>query len=433
MRILSRDEILTKCILLSVIVLSITGYLLFSWDEQMVYVLLAVNLLVVYFSRNMQAAMLIFIFMFMYNFHYLYNWQGIQLSPYGQFQKMDYYNYSSMLSLLLFSGVILTMRLNGNSLRKRSIFSFLKNRECSVVWFWVCTCVCCVILFFLQRQGINLLFASGDLYSLYRDNLDSVSGLAVYFYIFFFLLFIYRPNPFYNVVIWIILIWYLWFALTRGMRMLMVPPVLMCFFYFFENKFRSIWIIVFSGLGVFLLSAINRFKNNLPLWGGENETDVLINNQAELLYGSNAAIGTVREMMIGVIDRLELFGGYIVSCLFPPSVLPDSLKFPHYLATLHLEFGGGGLIVSSFYVMLGVMGPMLLGMYLGWIINYVYERNNTNCYLSLFFVFSFILVTRWYSYDANLLFRLSFYTLGVMGVFKLIERVSHGKKESVNC
>ena len=73
MRILSRDEILTKCILLSVIVLSITGYLLFSWDEQMVYVLLAVNLLVVYFSRNMQAAMLIFIFMFTYNFHYLYN------------------------------------------------------------------------------------------------------------------------------------------------------------------------------------------------------------------------------------------------------------------------------------------------------------------------------------------------------------------------
>ena len=56
-----------------------------------------------------------------------------------------------------------------------------------------------------------------------------------YFYIFFFLLFIYRPSPIYNIVIGFILAWYLLFALSRGTRMLMVPPVLIFFFYFFEN------------------------------------------------------------------------------------------------------------------------------------------------------------------------------------------------------
>ena len=89
--------------------------------------------------------------------------------------------------------------------------------------------------------------------------------------------------------------------------------------------------------------------------------------------------------------------------------------------------------MSSFYVMLGVLGPVLLGVYLGYIINYVYEKKNPNYYLSLFFVLSFFLVTRWYSYDANLLFRLSFYTLFVIGVFKLVEKVCYGKKKSIDC
>ena len=91
MRILDKNEILVKCILLLGIFLSIAGYLLLGLDKQMVYVLLVVNVLVIYYTRNMQAAMLIFIFILTYNIHYLYNWQGVQLSPYVQFQKMEYY------------------------------------------------------------------------------------------------------------------------------------------------------------------------------------------------------------------------------------------------------------------------------------------------------------------------------------------------------
>lgn len=139
--------------------------------------------------------------------------------------------------------------------------------------------LCCslyFVLYYLQRQGTNLLFAEGDLYDLYRENLESISGFAVYFYIFFFLLFIYRPSPIYNIVIGFILAWYLLFALSRGTRMLMVPPVLIFFFYFFENKFKSSWIIIFSTIGLLLLRIIDRFKNNLPLFGGKkNERDII--------------------------------------------------------------------------------------------------------------------------------------------------------------
>ena len=73
MRILDKNEILVKCILLLGIFLSIAGYLLLGLDKQMVYVLLVVNVLVIYYTRNMQAAMLIFIFILTYNIHYLYN------------------------------------------------------------------------------------------------------------------------------------------------------------------------------------------------------------------------------------------------------------------------------------------------------------------------------------------------------------------------
>ncbi|WP_164720123.1 hypothetical protein, partial [Butyricimonas faecihominis] len=102
---------------------------------------------------------------------------------------MEYYGISAMLNLLVFAGVILVVRLNGNKTRERTTFSFLKEKEKSFVWFWVCVAVCILILYYLQRQGTNLLFAEGDLYDLYRENLESISGFAVYFYIFFFLLF----------------------------------------------------------------------------------------------------------------------------------------------------------------------------------------------------------------------------------------------------
>ena len=71
-----------------------------------------------------------------------------------------------------------------------------------------------------------------------------------------------------------------------------------------------------------------------------------------------------------------------------------------------------------------MIGPFLLGMYLGGTINYVYESRRPNYYVMLFFVLSFFMITRWYSYDPNLLFRLSFYMLFVFAVFKLITKAS---------
>lgn len=424
---ISKNEILLKIIMLSMIVVVSVGYLLFGWDKPLIGILLLVNFCVIYWARNMQLPMVIFIFMFTYNFHYIYNWLGIQLSPYEQFQKMDYYNISAMLNLLFFAGVISIMKINGNKDQKRSAFSVIKDKENSTIFFSICAVCCLLILFYLQRQGTNLLFAEGELYDIYKDNLESIGGAAVYFYIFFFLLFVYRYSPYCNIIIVLILGWYLLFALSRGTRALIVPPLLIFFFYYFENRFRSSWIIVFSMLGLFLLKVMDRFKNNLPLFGGEEANKILINNQSELLYGGNVMIGSVQEIMINMVDRLELLGGYLMTCILPPALLPDNLKFPHYLLSLHLEFGGGGIIVFVFYVILGICGPFILGLYLGFSVNYVYERKKPNHYAVLFFILSFFMITRWYSYDSNLLFRLSFYMLLVFWMFKILTRASYEK------
>lgn len=291
-----KNEILLKIVILLIIVFAISGYLLFGWEKLLVGTLLVVNLGVIYWVRNMQVPMLMFIFMFTYNFHYIYNWMGIQLSPYEQYQRMDYYNISAMLNLLLLAGIIFVVKLNGNRLHERTTFSIIKNKESSVTWFWVCAFCCVAILYYLQKQGTNLLLAEGELYEIYKENLESISGIAVYFYVFFFLLFVYRPSAYYNFIITFILGWYLWFALSRGTRMLIVPPLLIFFFYYFENKFKSSWIIVFSMLGLFLLRMIDRFKNNLPLLGGsEDRGDILINNQSELLYGGMLLWGVFKR------------------------------------------------------------------------------------------------------------------------------------------
>ncbi len=67
----NKNDIILKIIILSAIVFVLSGYLLMGWDKLLVYTLLVVNVLVMYYVRNMQVPMLMFIFMFTYNVHYL--------------------------------------------------------------------------------------------------------------------------------------------------------------------------------------------------------------------------------------------------------------------------------------------------------------------------------------------------------------------------
>ena len=63
----NKNDIILKIIILSAIVFVLSGYLLMGWDKLLVYTLLVVNVLVMYYVRNMQVPMLMFIFIFLRN------------------------------------------------------------------------------------------------------------------------------------------------------------------------------------------------------------------------------------------------------------------------------------------------------------------------------------------------------------------------------
>lgn len=363
----------------------------------------------------------------------MYQREGYQLSPYTQFQSQELYGIAVCLNIIFMLGYMIALKEPKTKEKELYCFAKIKQAYPSRKVFRILTGICLIILLYLQTKGENLFFATGNLYEVYRRNLEDIGGVAVYFYIFYFLLFIFLPSVKYKKYIIVVLMFYLVYALSRGARMLMVPPLLIYFFYAFERKFSSKYLIFFSLIGLFLLTAIDRFKNNLPLFDfNRSNHGIIISNQSELLYVGNIICGVIRDEIISLYDRFVLLVGYIGTIILPPTLLNDSFKFPHFIMHLNIENGGGGIIVFAYYSMLGFLGVLGLGILLACMLNRIYTSSKQGIIIRSCLLFSFLMFTRWYSYDPNLIFRLPFYFLLVLLFFRHLVLKYGREKKCIN-
>lgn len=402
-----------KLIVLINSLIALVGFALFASSGYLIYSLIATNCVAVFLCRKNQVTLITLIFIFTYNFHYYLQYQGAQLSPYLEFQNSFYYGIGVAINLVLLTSFISFLDIDSiKNKEKLAVFSLIINRVSSEILYYVCFFCCLVIIAYLSTKGYNLFYSNGNLYELYKLNLDSIGGIAVYFCIFFFCMFVFKPSNLGALCIHIVFYMFLLFALSRGTRMLIVPPLLIYFFYFFENKISSIFLVGFAGFGMAILTAIDRFKNGINIFEDNTKgSDIIINNQAEILYGANGVIAIIHEGFVPIFQRVKLAYGLFLTGFIPPGMFNDSWKYPHFTSLYNASAGGGGLASIGFYAMFSWFGPILLGMYLAIMCNYTYSSKKRNIFVRLTFAMSFFMVTRWYAYDANVLIRLPFYTI----------------------
>ncbi|WP_069660394.1 oligosaccharide repeat unit polymerase [Arcticibacter eurypsychrophilus] len=401
----------SKIFVLVNIALSIVLYSIFSTTTYLVLSLLISNVYAIWQCRRFQLPLITIIFIFTYNIqYYYYYFEGAQFGPREQFQDPFYYENGILINLLQLFSFILCFR--GGVNNEINLFTKIKDINSSIKAYYFCFVVCLFVIIYLFTRGTNLLFSSGNLYELYVSNLDSIGGIAVYFYIFFFLMFIFKPKIGYEKFLHLIFLLYLFYGVSRGTRMLIVPPILIYFFYFFENRFNWKWIIGLSGFGLFILTIIDRFKNNISLFQNNTRgSNIIINNQSELLYVGNAISGVISTGSVDFIDRIKILLGLLITSIIPPSFLPGDYKFPHFLSLHGAETGGGGLAPFAFFVILGYLGPLVLGAFLALICNYIYSPLKGSFLSNLFCGACLLFFVRWYSYDINLMVRLPIYIL----------------------
>ncbi|PRY53665.1 hypothetical protein B0I27_103135 [Arcticibacter pallidicorallinus] len=421
-------KVFKLCVLVNAIA-AITLFFLTGSRDYLIWTLLGTNILAVLVCRNMQLLLVAVLYIFTYNFHYYLEFTGAQLSPYTEFQNAYYYGVGASVNLVVLVSFILFVNVMINSgAIKRGVFTSLKSKLSSNTLYLINTIVCALIICFLTTRGSNLFFAIGNLYELYRDNLDAIGGIGVYFSIFFFAMFVFKPEKTSSLPVHLIFFSFLLYALSRGTRMLIVPPLLMYFFYFFENRFSWKWIICFAALGMFVLTAIDRFKNGLGIFEDNTAgSNILINNQAEILYGANGTIFLIQNEVVPVLARLKLSFGLFFTSFIPPGLFDESWKYPHFTGIYNVSAGGGGLASIGIYAMLSWAGPALLGAYLALIGNYLYSSSRKSLYYCVWFTISLFMVTRWYTYDLNVLFRLPFYSIVVIVFYVLILKKSSTK------
>ncbi|MEZ9558277.1 hypothetical protein AB4248_25830 [Vibrio splendidus] len=395
--------------------------ILFSLTDLALLTIMISNLVlflgILYQVRAQPPILATLVFLFSYFCYYFYFLIGYKLGPYVLYQHEYYYIYSNYLWLCFLSGFFFFIKPEFSRLQHsydlgRELISKFPN---SNVLFYFYFSICTFIITKLIFDSSNVIFSTSK-YQAYLDNLDSVGGISVLFFCFYVTASLYI-NPFRTgfkrLLLYAITVVYIYFSITRGMRMLFVSILMVNYILFFYNKFDCKRVIIMMLMGFLLLLSINKLKHDIvddgQLYNLNGEKYVLV-NQAQILYGGAAAIGAVEDKLFTLHDRLGVSAGLLLESIIPPTFLPRDIKYPSVLHD-RVDFGGGGLFIFVVYIASGPIGVIVLGSLLSVGISRICLHHRTlNRFELLFFILSLCLATRWISYDFNVMYRLPIFT-----------------------
>jgi hypothetical protein len=128
----------------------------------------------------------------------------------------------------------------------------------------------------------------------------------------------------------------------------------------------------------------------------DNNLTYLASNQGDVIQSSGRILGLIQNNILSFSDRLLSFFSYILSPIIPSKLLPEYSNLASYKQDLYRS-GGGGLIGVYFYTWLGLVGPIISGIFIGYFIKSFYSKNSI--YYKLYGLCILITFPRWYAYN----------------------------------
>ena len=366
--------------------------------------------------------LLLFIFIFFYTrtFNY-YFVDSITISYWSDFQTYD------ILKRVLLSHALFVFFLGNsiNSLNQKYSFDFRNYFKPNKNLFYFFLSITVFILIF-GIQGQTLL--NGASYA--SHELTSKSTLHEYFILFYFFLILFSSNvKMDRYILHLMLILYILKTILYGGRIEVVEIGLLWFliFYYYNNKVKIRTVLIFLFFGIYLTNVVNNVRTN-PVgfisgidtysyfdptisFEKKSKNDILATNEGDVIQSSARIVGLIDNGEISFSQRILSGALYILSPITSASVLPEYSNLSVYKQETYRS-GGGGLISTYFYTWLSYIGPILISLFIAFVINYFYNNNSIYCYL--YCTSLFVMFPRWFAYNPIMLVKFCLYPILIL-------------------
>lgn len=326
----------------------------------------------------------------------LYFFDGLYLSMH----HMEYTDETVALVVLIFSLFLIFVNL---FLRIPACTTLKLNFKDNKIIFW--------LLLFLSLIVTIMSKRSGSLYDGSSEQVE-VSVLNEYVLILYLVAYIYtggKKNRLYSLYfLWVL---YIIFTLSVGGR---IEAVLL-FFLLLTIKIQYIFsfrrMVFLFLIGIWFMEIVGKVRSNPqilldgsiteivnPFGVKEYNSNVKPSNEGDVFWASERLLLLIEDGELPIQERIVAAISYFFSPFVPTSYLPDVANLPTYKRDVRTT-GGGGLAPVLFYVMFGLMGPILLGVFFAKMLNSLRRQTIS----SLHFYYAILLVTmipRWIAYNS---------------------------------
>jgi hypothetical protein len=273
-------------------------------------------------------------------------------------------------------------------------------------------------------QGQNMLVSGG-----YGAGATKTS-MHEYFILVYFLILLVKPrgNIVYTIAVWGIYLVYCVKTLLFGGRVeiMEISILLLAYYWLLPKKENRVLLILLILFAFYVSNIISHVRTNpvrflkgdyISYFNPFYETPrnnksvkrALGNNQGDVLQSSGRMLALVEDGIMDNGTRIKSFFSMLGSIVLPTSALPVYTNLAAFHQVSPYRSGGGGLVSVYFYVWMGYLGPVLIGLFLGSFINKGFKPG-VNFAFRIYAVILLIMYPRWFAYGPIIIFKFCFLT-----------------------
>ena len=371
-----------------------------------------------------QSMFILFFYMFIFAFLFFVSGIGLISLTTGPYQNnIYYYHVLETFSIFIFVlWLILPQKISYEESKGQISHFFI--RKSNILLFYINI----LIMLFIAIFGFTgqSIFTTGS----YGKSLESGSalfGLAIYGYFPIFILTAFkymRNNVIDKFLFWSIIIFYILKTLSLGGRGNILTIVLILFILFFEGRisYKILFLLgILLGFMLVLLGIIRGNTTQINIFyqiPRAFQIQNMFSNQIYVIY-SSAAIQSLRSSKI--FDPATLFYYFllfILSIFLPSHYLPVQSNLA-LLVQKYAPVVGGGLINSYFYAWFGIIGVIVIALYLGLVLRKLSKKRSQALIVYQILILSYF--PTWFSYSPSNIFKLCVFGVIVFELFKILE------------
>lgn len=392
-------------------------------------VFLAVMLIV--YTRKFKPLALFFIFTLPYIFITLPHFLGANFPlslGYTQFDKEGYYIHVEVIHSLFIATIALFLPY----LKRQLIIKDILPIKDSPILFW--SIVLGMLFIILFGKTGNNIFESGG-YGSANAHVQSLGGLSIYEYFLVLSPVAYIFSGLKRSRLGVILVLMLIFSvkgLLFGGRIEALQAFLQIFILFFDKeKLKLRIVIIAAAIPAFMFMVFGFVRSSpdvgfskmvqLVMQNLSTTSYLLLANHIDIYYSSARLYGFIQENIITFGERLYSLVLNIAAIVVPYDKLPAIANLAAFKQSSY-PAGGGGLISAYFYVFLSYPGVIFIGLMFSLLIRKIIYHTTT--YLLLYSIMVFTTYPRWFGYNPNALFKMSFYILPLYFLIRMLPRAN---------